>query len=302
VKNLILRPALAITCGISLLYDVTVVAIRKLQRSNPSAVRERRIHARAPLDAVEGLTVLKQISALAEKSGVCMFPVSGTLLGLHRQNRLLEHDYDIDVGVTADDPNLPAMLAAIETMPERHRTIVTRLNKLECSLNPWLGLQPNQPLLYKYLFRQSPGNRRHFVFDVFIHFRANGYVCHGNFRSLWINSEMAFMPRTFGDSKFMVPKDVDTYLTENYGDYVTENRHFESSTDCPNAANIYGFRSAMWLTGRYAYFLATKEPAKRRIIQRRLWDYVRYGLFLRGRPSWRMHQYDTQLDITPRPR
>jgi len=41
------------------------------------------------------------------------FLISGTFLGLIRENGFLAHDYDIDLGVFDDDIDIPTAIAAI---------------------------------------------------------------------------------------------------------------------------------------------------------------------------------------------
>lgn len=290
--NILLRPVLAITCGLSLCYDLALMAWQKRQRLDGQSIVERRAARRGLLDTESGFAVLQDLNAAAEATGARVFLVSGTLLGLHREGQLLKHDYDMDVGIFDDDPALPAFLAAMAAMPGLQRSSATKLSATDCLLNPWLGLSPEKPILHKFFFRNDRGKGEHFGVDVFVHFRANGFDVHGSYRCMWVNTAMQFEKRNFGGATFLAPVDTHTYLTENYGNYTAENRNFESSVDCPNTTNIYGFRSVMWLTGRYAYFLASHQPHKRRVIGRRLWDYVRYGLFLQGTPRWHMHQYE----------
>jgi hypothetical protein len=294
VKQLLLRPFLAVLCALALVYDTGLFVINKLRGENVNTVRDRRAHHRGLLDTESGLRILQDLQVIAAETGARLFLVSGTLLGMHRQGRLLEHDYDIDVGVFADDPALPTFVAAMEKFPGRLRTSTTRLNAAEATLNPWLGLAPDTPLLHKFFFQNNRGGQQeHFGIDLFIHYRANHHIVHGSYRCLWINTEHTLVTRNYGGCDFLVPADVVKYLRENYGRFEVENKRFESSVDCPNTTNIYGIRSVMWLTGRFAYFLASNEPGKRRLIQRRLWDYVLYGLFVKSTPNWRINQYES---------
>ncbi len=291
------RLCLASATVLLLAYDLVLFAFQSLQRTDPKAVLERRHHRRGFLDTQSGFRVLSDLHKLAEATEARVFLVSGTLLGMHREGCLLAHDYDIDVGIYVDDPNLKRFIAAMEQHPELQKSSVTRINAMECRLNPWLQTNPGDALLYKFFFADSQGS--HYGIDVFVHFRVSGYDVHGNFRSFWINRTIDLMPRKFEDVSFLVPKDTAGYLRENYGDFETEKKKFESSVDCPNATNIYGLRGVAWLTGRYAYFLSTREPEKRRIIGQRLRDYLRYGLGLQGQPKWRMNQYDPRFPTPP---
>jgi hypothetical protein len=291
VLTLTSRLALAAATLLLLAYDLTLYAVNLLRGRDPRAIVERRRHGRGFLDIHAGIKVLSAMQAIAQESGAKVFLVSGTLLGMHREGHLLAHDYDIDVGVFADDPKLKDFIAAMQQHPELKKSSATRISATECRLNPWLGAKKGDALLYKFYFASGQTGQQYGV-DVFVHFRVGDYDVHGNFRSFWINRTMELEPRRYDNVTFLVPRDTVTYLRENYGDFEVEKRNFESSVDCPNATNIYGVRGVAWLTGRYAYFLATREPEKRRIIGRRLLDYLAYGLFLKGKPDWRINQYD----------
>jgi hypothetical protein len=298
VPALASRLALAIAVLALMAYDMTLFALKRLRGEASGAVIERRNRQRGFLDVNASMQVLQKLHQTAERTGAKIFLVSGTLLGMHREGKLLAHDYDIDVGIYRDDPQLSRFHAAmLETEGLRKHT-KTRINATECRLNPWLDAKPGDVLLYKYFFR-SPTTGEDYGIDLFVHHRVGSYDVHGNFRSFWINQSMSLVSRAYGSVEFLVPEDTLLYLRENYGDFETEKRNFESAVDCPNAANIYGFRGLAWLTGKYAYFLTTREPEKRRIIGRRIWDYLRYGLFLQSMPRWRMNQYDpAKLDST----
>jgi hypothetical protein len=307
LRQTLLRPVLAAVCGLSVIYDLAAVSLQKLKRLDPGVVRERRSERRGFIDTQAGLDVLSHVRICASQTGAKVFLVSGTLLGLHRSGKLLDHDYDIDVGVSAGDPALPAFLESIRHIPGHIGEKTISLSATDCALNPWLGLKPADAVLYKHFFRPPGTSGRPFGIDVFVHFNANGFCVHGNYRCLWINRPFALREHDFGSLRFLAPEDTNLYLSENYGDYTIENRSFESSVDCPNTTNLYGFRAAMWLTGRYAYFIATRDPAKRAIIAARLWDYIRYGLLFQGEPRWQLNQYhpcklDPKLDSAKPPR
>ncbi len=288
---MLMRPLLVVACLLGLAYDAALCLWQWLAGTDVSIIRERRKHQRGLLDTESGFRVLREIDAAAQKAGAKVFLVSGTLLGLHRENRLLAHDYDVDVGIFDDDPGYAGFFAAMENIAGRQKTSITRLNVVECRLNPWLGLAPHQPVLYKYFFKNTQNNTERFGIDVFVHKRANGHIIHGNYRCLWINTQFQLERRKYGKDSFLVPRDTETYLLENYGDYTITNTRFESSVDCPNTTNLYGLRAIMWLTGRWGYFLSTKDPFKRQMIENRLKDCIRYGLFLHGKPLWQMNQY-----------
>jgi hypothetical protein len=291
------RPFVALAAVATFVYDLVGYCLKQIGQRDQALIKERRNQKRGLLDVDAGFKALSSIQRIADATGVKMFLVSGTLLGLYREGRLLAHDYDVDVGVRADDPHLPAFLTAMAAAPGLIESKSVTLSKLDCLLNPWLGIGPKQPVLYKYFFSQGGADASRFGVDLFVHFEANGHCVHGNYRCLWVNRPFALVRKNYGGTDYLVPSDTRLYLTENYGAFEIENKDFENSADCPNSTNLYGIRAASWLTGRYAYFLATGDARKRRIIGRRIRDCIAYGLYLKGRPVWSVHQYEPrQLD------
>ncbi len=288
LARLLLPPVLAV----AFVYDVVAAALGRIAR-NDKTVKERRSLQRGVLNAEAGLSALSAIQDVASSVGVKMFLVSGTLLGLFREGRLLAHDYDVDVGIMSDDPKLSAFLEAMSALPGLIGQKTIYLSELDCLLNPWLGLTPTKPVLQKFFFANEAGKSSQFGVDVFIHYAANDYLVHGNYRCLWINRPFELMSKNYGGSLYLVPVDTRRYLTENYGDFEIENKDFENSADCPNSTNLYGVRAVSWLCGRYAYFLTTGSARKRKIIGRRLRDCLAYGLLLANRPVWSIRQYES---------
>jgi hypothetical protein len=289
------RPVVALAVTGTFLYDIALFALKRVIPQDHAAVKERRNKKRGSLNVEAGFAALASIQKIAEATGANMFLMSGTLLGLYREGHLLAHDYDVDVGVRADDPNLPDFLAAMAAAPGLTGRKTVRLGALDCALNPWLGIDATQPVLHKFFFTGPDGDSP-FGVDVFVHFEANGYLVHGNYRCLWINKVFDLVPQSYGGTRYKIPRDTRLYLRENYGDFETENKNFENSTDCPNSTNLYGIRAVSWLTGRYAYFLASGDARKRRIIGRRIRDCLAFGLYLKGRPQWSMHQYEDRAE------
>src|SRR5690606_29204326 len=68
-------------------------------------------------DVSSAQSVFSTLARLSEQSGARIFPISGTLLGLVREGKLLDHDYDLDFGIMSDDQE--AYWALIERL-QRH--------------------------------------------------------------------------------------------------------------------------------------------------------------------------------------
>jgi hypothetical protein len=152
---------------------------------------------------------LLDLRRVLDNAAIEMFLVSGTLLGCVRENRLLGHDKDIDVGIWEDVP-MPRLLEALRfsglffLIPSRSKEIV-RIRHLN-------GI----PL------------------DVFYHYREANNIWHGGVKVRWHNSPFSLAKRTFLGESFLVPENHDLYLHENYGEWRTPKVCFDSAFDTPN--------------------------------------------------------------------
>lgn len=168
------------------------------------------------------------------------FLVSGTLLGCIREGKLLSHDKDIDVGIMA-----PVQL------PQLQQTIIT---------HPTLALLPSPP---DKLFVQHK-NGVHI--DIFIHWQEQGKVLHQGLTAGWWNSPFNLMPHSFLGETFLIPANVDLYLTENYGDWRTPNTEFDTFLDTTNMYVTSEAELQCYYLQAYAdYHLKQKCSLKQRV-------------------------------------
>lgn len=145
-----------------------------------------------------------------EGAGIPMFLVSGTLLGCVRENRLLGHDHDVDVGIW-DDVDREQLLT------------VLRRSGL------FFDLASRAPEIVRVKHVNG------IVVDIFYHFRSPGDYWHRGVKIVWHNSPFQLATRAFLGEEFLIPDDYDKYLTENYGDWRTPKIDFDCAFDTPNA-------------------------------------------------------------------
>ncbi len=156
-------------------------------------------------------TALKDLKNHLERQGINFFLISGTLLGCIRENRLLGHDKDIDVGVWQHDV---CYMDLVKT----------------CRTSGVFYILPssNQELL---VVRHVNGT----TIDIFIHHESQDGVWHHGGKCKWHNSSFVLAKRTFLGDKYLIPSDYQTYLTENYGaDWQIPKIDFDSALDTPN--------------------------------------------------------------------
>jgi tetratricopeptide (TPR) repeat protein len=153
---------------------------------------------------------LADLKRVLVAAGIPMFLVSGTLLGCIREGRHLGHDKDIDVGIWDDVPR-ELLLSTLRTSG-----------------------------LFYVLASRSPEIVRvkhvnGIAIDVFYHFREGKSYWHGGVKVRWHNRPFSLVEHAFLGETYLIPADYDTYLTENYGDWRTPMKDFDSAYDTPNA-------------------------------------------------------------------
>lgn len=154
-------------------------------------------------------TALADLQEALGQKGIEFFLISGTLLGCVRENQLLGHDKDVDIGVFGS-VSLDTVRSAVSSslkMKERE------IGSADC--------------LY---VRHVNG----VMIDIFRHYEEGGKVWHGGIKTRWWNTPFELRQTQFLGHQFAVPSDPDLYLTENYGDWQTPVTLFDTFLDTPN--------------------------------------------------------------------
>lgn len=155
-------------------------------------------------------TALSAIKKCFDKDNVPFFLISGTLLGCIREGKLLGHDKDIDIGVwdthTVDKlANIIRNSGCFYILPKYSRDIL--------------------------VIRHVNG----VTIDIFIHYRESDDYWHAGGKSSWHNSPFELTYYHFLGDYYLIPKNYDLYLTENYGhDWCIPKIDFDSALDTPN--------------------------------------------------------------------
>jgi len=159
-------------------------------------------------------TALADLNSAMRAAEIEMFLVSGTLLGCVRENKLLGHDKDIDVGIWSDvtaDVLSAALNAAGKFLPLASRSEhIVRLKHLN-------GI----------------------AIDIFYHYRDLEDYWHAGVKMKWSNTPFKLVSREFLGQEHLIPEDYDTYLQENYGDWHTPKIAFDSAFDTPNGTILH---------------------------------------------------------------
>lgn len=175
-------------------------------------------------------TTLLDLNGALQAAGMDMFLISGTLLGCVRENDILGHDKDVDVGVF-EGPGIDK------------RAVADALTRYGCfSIKPY----PTDTLIRA---QHASG----VLIDVFWHRLEDGQVIHEGLKSKWWNTPFELVERSFLGETFLVPSDHDLYLQENYGQWRRPVTEFETFADTPNMI-VTNIGEIMW----YCYIKLTE--------------------------------------------
>lgn len=191
---------------------------------------------------------LRDFHAAFDPAQVPWFVLSGTFLGLIRENGLLAHDYDIDLGVIAGDVDLNGFLRDLAAHPKFTLHAQEEQTSIEQAADgTWHALR--RPVLVKVAHE----NGTHI--DLFVHYREDDMIWHGSALFRWDNSDFALQPYDFLGVSVLAPIDADRYLTENYGTWQVPKREFHSAIDTTNQRVVANplsvaiFMRRAWLAG-----------------------------------------------------
>ncbi|MGM0565006.1 MAG: hypothetical protein ACQES2_11790 [Pseudomonadota bacterium] len=185
------------------------------------------------------------------------YVVSGTFLGLWREGGFLGHDYDIDVGINAEDIDIDAML---EQLQRQQPTFVVKKVDSHVEVRRAEGglTLVRQPALVKLIHENGLN------LDVFIHYTEGGVCWHGSEIHCWENTPFGLTRDTLEGVAVNRPDNPDQYLTENYGDWKTPVKEFDCTTGTPNLVVSRNFLSVALFLKRLAFFsLNAPQQAKK---------------------------------------
>jgi hypothetical protein len=143
------------------------------------------------------------------RAGLEFFLISGTLLGCVRENGIIGHDKDIDVGVT-EDVTVESVQAALQ---KSKRFFVRPIDSV-----------------HSVYIEHANGVK----IDVFRHFMEDGRYVHEGPKVAWWNTPFNLVRTDFLGRTYYIPDEVDLYLTENYGEWRIPDSEFETFVDTPN--------------------------------------------------------------------
>jgi hypothetical protein len=166
------------------------------------------------------------LSALDRNLTMPWYIISGTFLGAVREGTFLSHDYDIDIGIHAENFDEVTFLKVLDRSPDL--TLVNTSAYRHMREVDGLLIDVTLPALYRVLHVSGVG------IDVFIHHLDGNIRWHGSAKHRWDNSNFDLASYTIDSFPVRGPADANSYLTENYGDWRTPVTEFDCSTGTPN--------------------------------------------------------------------
>lgn len=225
-----------------------VVRDRFVRLTRTSAFGSKGAASIAPKVGVAGwddnsATALRDLKTIFDAADIEMFLVSGTALGCYRDGQILPHDKDIDVGVD-ERYDLSAVAEVIRRSP------MFRLREVTSDRTLYV-VHANGVMI-----------------DVFQHYMEDGRYWHEGLKVRWWNMPFGLREVDFLGQRHLLPDDTDKYLTENYGDWRTPNKDFETFTDTPNMAiSAPGVLTWYYLSRMYDYYRAGKRAQFERVVK-----------------------------------
>lgn len=187
---------------------------------------------------------LSDLKKYLDKAQIPFFLISGTLLGCIRENKLLGHDKDIDIGVWEDQ--------TLENLQDIFR-------KSGCFYT--LPIYSPDILVVRHV--------NGITIDIFIHYREQNDYWHAGKKTKWHNTPFELIQYIFLGETYLIPRNYDLYLRENYGDdWQTPKINFDSMLDTPNIEIISNIHLSIYLYKRLMSPKSINNEIKHKIIRK----------------------------------
>lgn len=176
-------------------------------------------------------TALADFAGLFPIDDVPWYVISGTLLGLVREGGFLAHDYDIDLGIHAEDASIDQLVRRIDSSNK----FTLRKNDVQQELFGNGNGQPvklSRPVLVKLVHASGVS------IDIFLHYLDGDIRWHGSSLHRWENTDFSLTEYDLCGVRVLGPTDAPRYLEENYGDWRTPVTEFDCTTDTNNQSVV----------------------------------------------------------------
>lgn len=159
------------------------------------------------------------------------FILSGTFLGVVREGNFLSHDYDIDVGIMAEDMDPQSLARLLSSEAAFHCHDLEWQTIIDTAPNGQTRVR-RVPVFMKVVHDNG------IYIDIFVHHREDQLIWHGSSLFRWDNSAFDLANYQLAGTDLKGPADADRYLTENYGNWRVPVTEFNSALDTTNQSVV----------------------------------------------------------------
>ncbi len=157
------------------------------------------------LGGKNSLGVIYDLKEVMDKAEIPFFLCAGTVLGIVREGKPLEHDNDIDVGIWENSWNQEKLYQAF-LRDTRFKFEIT----------------------HPYSSKISVSHRSGVSVDLFKFYRENDNVWHDSVLVRWKNTPFDLRKIWINNFQIQIPDPVDKYLRENYGEWRKPDPDFDA--------------------------------------------------------------------------
>ena len=161
---------------------------------------------------------LKDVNRILRDAGLAAMLISGSLLGCIRENKILPHDKDVDMGIIGweNQYKLMDVLSASGEFFIDARDLKGEQTYLIAATH----CRTRMPVDFFFFHDRGTHFRHAITFDI-------GHSLYFNF------SKFQPLEHEFLGEKFLIPSNFETNLSENYGDWRTPNSEYVVTLDSP---------------------------------------------------------------------
>ena len=209
-----------------------------------------------PYNSETCLESVNKIIDILESIGEKPFLEGGTLLGMYREGKLIEFDYDADIGIIIDNSKY--------TNKQNMKNYVNKIIRLILADSSFKSIIVCDDEDYYYLLNIFDTHMNHIDLSFFY----KNFFNEPNNNSLYTGCPSAFTPllwecsnfnlvrKNFAGKEYWVPDDTEKYLIENYGEnWRTPIERFSNYENIPKQCKLGCF---------YRYFPALIESLRRK--------------------------------------
>lgn len=197
--------------------------VEEIREAHERAARDKKPQPHFDVDLAS--QALVDLQKVLDQRGLKFFLVSGTLLGYAREGRLLAHDKDIDVGIMDWKDQYDVAIALVES-----GVFWPRLRSIAGAGNYYLPIQhlPTGVGIDIFIYHARGDQQITAVHHFFGHTQEFAF------------SRFGLKAAEFLGTQVYVPDDVDTNLTENFGNWRAPDPDYLSHLESPSTVDAGG--------------------------------------------------------------